>query len=151
MLEAVNTVLKKFGKSSFIGFCQGPIKWSQDQGRGPSSCTNNSHKSTFWLWPITSNRAKRFPSALKLTDFPSLDNNDDFLTLLKLSNFNLESCFKETLEGWQQSVLHKSCKSFCSLLFCSEQILPTAFVCNTCTSTAKADKLFRFFKWVPLF
>ena len=33
-----------------------------------------------------------------MTDFPSLDNNDDFLTLLKLSNFNLESASKKHLE-----------------------------------------------------
>ena len=79
-------------------FAKDPSNEASDQGRGPSSCTNNSHKSTFRLWQITSNRAKRFPSALKMTDFPSLDNNDDFLTLLKLSNFNLESASKKHLE-----------------------------------------------------
>ena len=34
MLEAVNTVLKKFGKSSFIGFHQGPSNETSDQGEG---------------------------------------------------------------------------------------------------------------------
>ena len=33
-----------------------------------------------------------------MTDFPSSDNNNDFLTLLKLSNFNLESALKKHLE-----------------------------------------------------
>ena len=33
-----------------------------------------------------------------MTVFPSLDNDDDFLTLLKLPNFNLESVSQKHLE-----------------------------------------------------
>ena len=89
---------RSLGRAALLVFVKDPSNEARDQGRGPSSCTNNSHKSTFRLWPITSNRAKRFLSALKMTVFPSLDNDDDFLTLLKLPSFNLESVSKKPLE-----------------------------------------------------
>ena len=89
---------RSLGRAALLVFAKDPSNEASDQGRGPSSCTNNSHKSTFRLWPITSNRAKRFLSALKMTVFPSLDNDDDFLTLLKLPSFNLESVSKKPLE-----------------------------------------------------
>ena len=89
---------RSLGRAALLVFAKDSLNEASDQGRGPSSCTNNSHKSTFWLWPITSNHAKRLLSALKMTDFPSLDNDGDFLTLLKLPNFNLESVSQKHLE-----------------------------------------------------
>ena len=88
---------RSLGRAALLVFAKDPSNEASDQGRGPSSCSNNSHKSTFRPWPITNNRAKRFLSAPKMTVFPSLDNDDDFLTLPKLPNFNLEGVSQKHL------------------------------------------------------
>ena len=142
---------RSLGRAALLVFAKDPSNEASDQGRGSSSCNNNSHKSTFLLWPITSNRAKRFLSALKKTDFPSLDNNDDFLTLLKLSNFNLESASKKHLEFDNNLSSTKVVRASASFFFAVSKSCPLLSRATHVHPELRLDKLYRFFKWVPLF